>query len=154
MSRPLLITDCDEVLLHMVAHFEEWLDEAHAIDFHLESGEFASALTDQTTGEIVPPDQIWPLLIDAAYLPAGTLIRHTDGKRSVVFAPPEVEAEVTWVVVLEPKDGKTRVISRNRARFGRRVSAVIRYLFVDPGQFLFERHWLRGLKARAEMLPV
>ena len=62
MNRPLLITDCDEVLLHMVAHFEAWLDEAHAIDFHLESGEFASALTDQATGEIVPPDQIWPLL--------------------------------------------------------------------------------------------
>ena len=28
MSRPLLITDCDEVLLHMVAHFDAWLDEA------------------------------------------------------------------------------------------------------------------------------
>jgi hypothetical protein len=62
MSRPLLITDCDEVLLHMVAHFEAWLAEAHAIDFHLESGEFASALTLRTTGETVPPDQIWPLL--------------------------------------------------------------------------------------------
>ena len=62
MTRPLLISDCDEVLLHMVAHFETWLDEAHAIDFHLESGEFASALTDQASGEIVPPEQIWPLL--------------------------------------------------------------------------------------------
>ena len=62
MNRPLLITDCDEVLLHMVAHFEAWLDEAHGIAFHLESGEFASALTDRATGEIVPPDQIWPLL--------------------------------------------------------------------------------------------
>lgn len=62
MTRPLLISDCDEVLLHMVAHFETWLDEAHAIDFHLESGEFASALTDQASGEIVPPDRIWPLL--------------------------------------------------------------------------------------------
>jgi hypothetical protein len=62
MNRPLLITDCDEVLLHMVAHFEAWLDEAHGIDFHLESGEFASALTDRKTGEVVPPEQIWPLL--------------------------------------------------------------------------------------------
>jgi hypothetical protein len=31
--RPLLITDCDEVLLHMVRHFGEWLGEAHDIDF-------------------------------------------------------------------------------------------------------------------------
>ena len=57
-----MITDCDEVLLHMVAHFEEWLDQAHGIDFHLESGEFASALTDKATGETIPADQIWPLL--------------------------------------------------------------------------------------------
>ena len=35
MSRPLLITDCDEVLLHMVSHFADWLDEAHDIDFGL-----------------------------------------------------------------------------------------------------------------------
>ena len=33
MGRPLLLTDCDEVLLHMVAHFQDWLGEAHAIDF-------------------------------------------------------------------------------------------------------------------------
>lgn len=31
--RPLLITDCDEVLLHMVRHFGDWLGEAHDIDF-------------------------------------------------------------------------------------------------------------------------
>ena len=33
MSRPLLISDCDEVLLHMVAHFADWLDEAHRRPF-------------------------------------------------------------------------------------------------------------------------
>ena len=62
MSRPLLISDCDEVLLHMVAHFEEWLDEAHGIHFDLESGEFGSALTDKASGETVSSDQVWPLL--------------------------------------------------------------------------------------------
>ncbi len=61
MSRPLLITDCDEVLLHMVAHFAAWLDEEHQVHFDLESGQFAEALTDRT-GEIVPIDQVWPLL--------------------------------------------------------------------------------------------
>ena len=35
MKRPLLITDCDEVLLHMVAPFGQWLDEAHDIDLVL-----------------------------------------------------------------------------------------------------------------------
>lgn len=33
MTRPLLICDCDEVLLHMVRHFGIWLGEAHDIDF-------------------------------------------------------------------------------------------------------------------------
>ncbi|MEA3040839.1 MAG: hypothetical protein QOC65_328, partial [Sphingomonadales bacterium] len=37
MSRPLLITDCDEVLLHMLVHFGEWLDEAHGCDLRLDS---------------------------------------------------------------------------------------------------------------------
>jgi len=62
MNRPLLITDCDEVLLHMVSHFAEWLDEAHQVQFDLDSGQFAEAMTDRRTGEIVPPDRVWPLL--------------------------------------------------------------------------------------------
>jgi FMN phosphatase YigB (HAD superfamily) len=62
MSRPLLITDCDEVLLHMVAHFADWLEEEHQVHFDLESGQFAEALTDRRTGKIVPVDQVWPLL--------------------------------------------------------------------------------------------
>ena len=32
MTRPLLISDCDEVLLHMVRHFATWLGEAHEIE--------------------------------------------------------------------------------------------------------------------------
>jgi FMN phosphatase YigB (HAD superfamily) len=62
MSRPLLISDCDEVLLHMVAHFAGWLDEAHDIHFDLESGSFGEALTHRPTGETLPPDRVWPLL--------------------------------------------------------------------------------------------
>lgn len=62
MSRPLLITDCDEVLLHMVAHFDDWLDEAHGIDFAFESGSFGDAMTMKGSGEAVPTDRVWPLL--------------------------------------------------------------------------------------------
>jgi hypothetical protein len=62
MNRPLLITDCDEVLLHMVSHFDAWLDEAHAIDFAFESGTFAGAMTDKASGEMVAEERVWPLL--------------------------------------------------------------------------------------------
>ena len=61
MNRPLLITDCDEVLLHMVAHFADWLDEEHDVHFDVASGQF-DAMVDRRTGEIVPVDKIWPLL--------------------------------------------------------------------------------------------
>ena len=62
MNRPLLITDCDEVLLHMVSHFEAWLDEAHAIDFAFETGSFGGAMTDKESGRAVPEERVWPLL--------------------------------------------------------------------------------------------
>ena len=46
-SRPLLVTDCDEVLLYMVAPFREWLGEEHDIDFDFSGGDFAKALIDR-----------------------------------------------------------------------------------------------------------
>jgi hypothetical protein len=64
MSRPLLITDCDEVLLHMVAHFQDWLGEVHDIHFAFETGVFAEALTHRGTGAQVAQDRVWPLLTD------------------------------------------------------------------------------------------
>lgn len=64
MKRPLLITDCDEVLLHMVSHFDAWLGEAHDIRFAFETGQFAEALTHRGTGELVDREQVWPLLTE------------------------------------------------------------------------------------------
>ena len=61
MSRPLLITDCDEVLLHMVSHFAEWLDEAHDLAFDLKAPGFRDALTTRD-GAAVPAERVWPLL--------------------------------------------------------------------------------------------
>jgi hypothetical protein len=60
--RPLLITDCDEVLLHMLVHFAEWLDETHGFDFRLDSPNFGEAIRDRASGEPVGPERIWPLL--------------------------------------------------------------------------------------------
>jgi hypothetical protein len=60
MSRPLFITDCDEVLLHMVGHFRDYLDEQHGLDFALEHQEFARAIT-RRDGSALTVDEIWPL---------------------------------------------------------------------------------------------
>jgi FMN phosphatase YigB (HAD superfamily) len=60
--RPLLVTDCDEVLLYMVDPFREWLDEVHDIEFDMSGGDFAKALVDRKTRAAVKPTDIWPLL--------------------------------------------------------------------------------------------
>ena len=62
MKRPLLITDCDEVLLHMVGPFGQWLGERHEIDFAMEHADFGNALTRRADNSVVETDQIWPLL--------------------------------------------------------------------------------------------
>jgi hypothetical protein len=61
-SRPLLITDCDEVLLHMVSHFDAWLGESHGIRFAFETGNFREAMTEMKSGAPVGEDRVWPLL--------------------------------------------------------------------------------------------
>ena len=61
MNRPLIISDCDEVILHMVSHFKDWLAENEGIDFNLEGGNFAEALRRRDTGELVEQKEIWRL---------------------------------------------------------------------------------------------
>lgn len=62
MSRPLLITDCDEVLLHMVGPFEQWLEEAHDIHFAVDRPDFGGALTRRADASAVKEEHIGPLL--------------------------------------------------------------------------------------------
>ncbi|MDB5691293.1 MAG: family hydrolase [Alphaproteobacteria bacterium] len=61
MSRPLLITDCDEVLLHMIGHFAEWVSEAHGLSFDISAPGFRNTLLSRD-GEPVAEDRVWPLL--------------------------------------------------------------------------------------------
>lgn len=62
MKRPLLISDCDEVLLHMVVPFRDWLDEAHGIDFELTHGDWGEALRYKRDGSLVERMTVWTLL--------------------------------------------------------------------------------------------
>lgn len=62
MSRPLVISDCDEVLLHMVAHFKEWLEESEGVRFELKGNNFATAMRWEKTGEPLEQADIWRFL--------------------------------------------------------------------------------------------
>ncbi|GGB20373.1 hypothetical protein GCM10011380_07430 [Sphingomonas metalli] len=60
--RPLLITDCDEVLVHMVRHFRDWLDERHAIDFVIGAGGFADSMRRRDGAPPPSEAEMWRLL--------------------------------------------------------------------------------------------
>jgi hypothetical protein len=56
-----------------------------------------------------------------------------------------------WTFVLEERDGRTRLISRNRFRLPR-LRDRIGMLPMEPGSLVMERKMLRGIKRRAERL--
>lgn len=62
MSRPLVVSDCDEVLLRMVAHFRDWLAESQDVTFALEGNNFATAMRWSETGEPLAEKDIWRML--------------------------------------------------------------------------------------------
>jgi hypothetical protein len=76
--KPLLITDCDEVLLHMVRHFGVWLDEAHAIDFAPDGGDFAESMRRRSDGAVLAPQEMWAMLdgFFPAQMARQTLVPH------------------------------------------------------------------------------
>jgi hypothetical protein len=61
MNRPLLISDCDDVLLHFAPHFAEWVAAEHGFSFALDAPAFSSALLDRN-GAKLAREQVWPLL--------------------------------------------------------------------------------------------
>jgi hypothetical protein len=62
MSRPLVISDCDEVLLYMIAPFRDWLAEQHGVRFDMGGGDFGRAMTYAEGGAPVEEKDIWRLL--------------------------------------------------------------------------------------------
>jgi hypothetical protein len=60
--KPLLITDCDEVLLHMVRHFGVWLGETHDIDFTPDGGDFANSMRRRADSSVIEREEMWGLL--------------------------------------------------------------------------------------------
>ncbi len=62
MTKPLIISDCDEVLLHMVAPFKEWLEEGEGVSFHLKGNNFGTAMRWADSGEVLEQEDIWRFL--------------------------------------------------------------------------------------------
>lgn len=93
--RPLLITDCDEVLLHMVKHFRTWLDEHHDIDFEIGAGDFHRSIRRRSGEATLRQEEMWALI--RGFFPAEmerqTLVPHAADALATL-------AEVADIVVL------------------------------------------------------
>ena len=68
-----------------------------------------------------------------------------------VLAAQSADGNWVWTFVLEPQDGSTRLVSRNRYRLPT-IRARIGMLPMEPASLLMERKMLRGIKQRAERL--
>lgn len=62
MSRPLIVTDCDEVLLHMVRHFRDWMAERHGVHFDLSGNPFAEDFLLPGRSEPLSFEEKWQFL--------------------------------------------------------------------------------------------
>ena len=61
-GRPLIITDCDEVLLHMLVPFREWLNDLHQLDLIIGHEDFSEAIRRKDSGDPVEREHVWELL--------------------------------------------------------------------------------------------
>lgn len=134
MSRPLLISDCDEVLLHMLRHFADWVDEAHGLSFALDAPGFREALREKESGAVLGEERIWPLLdgffdsemhrqnvVPGAAEALKTLSAHAD---IVILTNIGDEYQAGRVEQLEAFDIRHRVLC-NRGGKGRPVAELI-----------------------------
>jgi FMN phosphatase YigB (HAD superfamily) len=62
VTRPLVVTDCDEVLLHMVRHFRDWMGEEHGVHFALSGNPFAEDFLLPGRSEPLTYDEKWEFL--------------------------------------------------------------------------------------------
>jgi hypothetical protein len=118
MSRPLLITDCDEVLLHMVRHFGVWLRESHDIDFDYRGPDMFNAMT-RANGERPSTEEMWGFL--GGFFPAEmerqTLVPHA---REALAALSEV-ADIVVLTNLQDHVREARIEQLDRFGIRHRV---------------------------------
>ena len=62
MTKPLLICDCDEVLLHFAGPFRDWLDTAHALELNFESFALSGNIRRKGDGGVIERKDVGALV--------------------------------------------------------------------------------------------
>ena len=114
MNRPLIISDCDEVLLYMVSHYRDWLQEEQGIQFNLGGGSFMRSMSRAGTNEPVTMDEIWGFL----NLFFDTEMRRQTPVTGAVIAIGELKQHADVVVLTNLKDFRQEARTRQLAEHG------------------------------------
>ena len=114
MSRPLVVTDCDEVLLHMVRHFGEWLGEVHGMEFVLDGDPFAQPMTPKGAAQPLSLEDKWQYL-DLFF---DTEMHRQTAIEGAVAAIAELQREADVVVLTNLADRYTAARARQLAEHG------------------------------------
>ena len=124
------------------AYTYDWIENLFGLDMH-------------SADEIVPEWQ---------RLEAGDVLRSREGRpgmRVEIIEPERIlssrseAGDWVWTFALVPRDGSTRLVSRNRiAMTGAAAGQWLGMLVMEPGSLVMERKMLLGIKRRAERLAV
>jgi len=113
-ARPLVVTDCDEVLLHMVRHFRSWLDLKHEVDFSLAGNSFVQSMKRRGGQGDMTEEEVFDLLgsFFDTEMPTQTAIE------GAVEAITELQREADVVVLTNLGDSRREDRRRQLQAFG------------------------------------
>lgn len=116
--KPLLICDCDEVLLHMVRHFRTWLAEAHALELTIGADGGLGRVRD-AQGAAIERETMWGLLdgFFPAEMARQTLVPHA----AEALAALAGEAEIVILTNLKDQCRNPRIEQLQRHGIVHRV---------------------------------
>jgi hypothetical protein len=118
------------------AYTYDWIENLLGLNMH-------------STDQVLPEFQFPQMGDTVEFGPSRMRLDRVDPGR--VLAWRSEDGAWVWTFLLEPHDGGTRLISRNRFRRSTLV-ARLSMLPMEPGSLVMERKMLRGIKQRAELL--
>lgn len=141
----------------------DWLENLIGLDIH-SSDRIVPGFQTLQVGDILPngpdmPDEgvvVATLEPERALVLRGTFVPSVPMKNYPILIDQTtpVWADWTWSFILVPVNDRTiRLVARVRCDYDGLPLALVRYLLLEPSQWLMERKMLLGIKQRAELYP-
>jgi hypothetical protein len=122
------------------AYTYDWIENLFGLNMH-SAGRIHPEWQDLSVGDVIHSRKGGP----------GMRVEILEPERAIVNR--SEDGDWVWIFALEPHDGGTRLISRNRiAMSGAAAGQRLGMLVMEPGSLVMERKMLLGIKERAECL--